>query len=143
MDALQGRVQFYKTEADRGKFKGFVRGSPYLFKRPEDGQLIFDLLRQAKAAPVLRPVDPKKLAKVPQYKVQRRRGSKVIATTVTVPEVDTTGEVALPGEVKGPTHTEIQWRLLTLGSAMASTYGWPETTDPRYGKASLSETSRA
>ena len=118
MESLRGKVQFYKTEADKGGFKGFVRGSPHEFKRPEDGQLILELLRQAQASPVSRPVDPRKLAKVPQYKVQRRRGSKVIATSVTVPGVERADEVALPGEVKEPSHTEIEWRLLTLGSAM-------------------------
>jgi hypothetical protein len=40
MESLQGKVQFYKTESDKAKFKGFVRGSPRQFKRPEDGQLI-------------------------------------------------------------------------------------------------------
>lgn len=42
----------------------------------------------------------------------------MIAASVTVPEVERADEVALAGEVKGPAHTEIQWRLLTLGSAM-------------------------
>jgi hypothetical protein len=118
MEDLRGTVQFYKTESDKGKFKGFVRGSPHQFKRPEDGQLVFDMLRQAEAAPVTRPVDPRKLAKVPQYLVQRRRGSKVIAASVTVPEAERINEVELSDETKGPTHTEIEWRLLTLGSAM-------------------------
>ena len=120
MEDLQGKVQFYETESDRGKFKGFVRGSPHQFKRPEDGQLIQNMLRQATTAPVSRPVDPRKLAKVPQYLVQRRRGSKIVATSVTIPvEVREVTEVAVLSEdVKGPGHTEIEWRLLTLGSAM-------------------------
>lgn len=66
MESLQGKVQFYKTESDKGKFKGFVRGSPHHFKRPEDGQLILELLRQAQASPVSRPVDPRKPAQLPQ-----------------------------------------------------------------------------
>ena len=78
------------------------------------------MLRQATTAPVSRPVDPRKLAKVPQYLVQRRRGSKIVATSVTIPvEVREVTEVAVLSEdVKGPGHTEIEWRLLTLGSAM-------------------------
>ncbi len=118
MEDLKGRVQFYKMETDKGKFKGFVRGSPHRFKRPEDGQLIMELLRQAQAAPVSRPVDPKKLARVPQYTVQRRHGTKAIPTSVTIPEVEVVEAVAPPEEAKGPGHTEIEWRLLTLGSAM-------------------------
>ena len=98
MEDLMGRVQFYKTEADAGKFKGMVRGSPRLFARREDGQLVLDMLRQAQVSPIKRPVDPRKLAKVPQFKVKRKRGSKVIAASVTVPEVERTDEVPSPVE---------------------------------------------
>ncbi len=123
MEDLKGRVQFYKTEADAGKFKGMVRGSPRLFARGEDGQLILEMLRQAQASPIRKDVDPRKLARVPQFKVQRRRGSRIIDASVTVPEVERPEEPAVVEEAKGPSHTEVQWRLLTLGSAMESPLG--------------------
>jgi hypothetical protein len=118
MEALRGKVHFYQTDTDKGRFRGFLRGSPHQFKRTEDGQLVLELLRQAEASPVSRPVDPRKLAKIPQYRVQRRRGSKMVAASVTVPEVELISDGERPDETKGPTHTEIEWRLLTLGSAM-------------------------
>jgi len=47
MEHLEGKVLFYSGPKDRGKFKGFVRGSPNLFKKPADGEIIIELLRQA------------------------------------------------------------------------------------------------
>jgi len=116
MQALEGKVDFYRTSTDRGKFRGVVRGSPRLL-RASDGELILRMLREAERSPVPRPVDPRKLAYIPVYLVQRKRGSKVIETSVTVPEMER-AEEAPTVEAKGPTHTEIEWRLLSLGSAM-------------------------
>ena len=45
MDELVGKVDFFTGPQERGKFKGFVRGSPNLFKCQDDGRLILDLLR--------------------------------------------------------------------------------------------------
>ncbi|MDQ6632438.1 MAG: hypothetical protein M3Y82_11910 [Verrucomicrobiota bacterium] len=44
MSQLEGKVQFYQTKADSGKFKGFVRGSPAIFKEKENGDFILRLL---------------------------------------------------------------------------------------------------
>jgi len=63
MDQLEGRVEFFAGPKDKGKFRGFVRRSPNLFKSPGDGELILGLLRQAEQNPISRPVDPKKLAR--------------------------------------------------------------------------------
>src|SRR5690349_11653369 len=73
MDELEGRVDFYQGLPDRGKFKGFLRGSPSLFKCQEDGHLIHELLQKAAKQPIIRPVDPKKLARKPYnlYKADR------------------------------------------------------------------------
>jgi len=70
MEQLEGRVQFYKSPRDRGKFNGFVRQSLMLFQNPQDGELILTLLREAERNPVIRAVDPKKLARKPLYKVE-------------------------------------------------------------------------
>jgi len=44
MSELEGKVQFYQTKADSGKFKGFVRGSPAVFRAKQDGDLILRFL---------------------------------------------------------------------------------------------------
>ncbi len=115
MDQLEGKVDFFQGPQHRGKFNGFVRMSPNLFRRPEDGELILSLLRNADREAVARPVDPKKLARKPLFKADRTKGKTKVATVVSVPEPDEpeVGQLA-------PTtrHTEIQYQLLTLGGDM-------------------------
>lgn len=125
MDELQGKVQFFQSVADSGKFKGFVRGSPARFRVIADGDLIIRLLRQAEQSPVSRPVDAKKLARKPFFKAERKRGKEMIATVVTVPESEEAesfeqAELVSKAEAKTATtrHTEIQFLLATLGAEM-------------------------
>lgn len=73
MAELDGKVSFYADPKDRGLFRGFVRSSLNLFKVRKDGEFILSLLRTAQKSPVSRPVDPKKLARKPLYKVERRK----------------------------------------------------------------------
>jgi hypothetical protein len=120
MDELLGKVDFFSSESLRGKFKGFLRGSPALFKPKQDGELIFKLLKGAEANPIARPVDPKKLARTPpRFKVRFKQGGKQVEAVVTVPEPE---EAAAADEDagQGPTsitrHTEIQAALVQLGS---------------------------
>lgn len=124
MNELEGRVDFYEGVKDRGKFKGFVRGSPSLFKCQEDGRLIHELLQKAEKQPILRPVDPKKLARKPYnlFKADRTKGKTTILAKVTVPEPDeieqpeTIPSVPSEDSTTSPTqHTEIQYYLLRLG----------------------------
>ena len=125
MTDLEGRVAFFAGADDRGKFKGFVRRSPNKFQRPEDGALVLSLLRQAEASPIARPVDPRRLAYKPLYRVERRRGKIRVPVTVAVPEreEDEVG-AAPPAAVSEPPtapttrHTEIQYYLLQLGADM-------------------------
>ena len=86
MEQLEGRVSFFQTTKDRGKFRGFVRGSPNPFKDSKDGDLIISLLREAEQSPISRPVDPKKLARKPLYRVEPKRGTARQVTLVSVPE---------------------------------------------------------
>ncbi|MFW6062183.1 MAG: hypothetical protein ACOC93_05180 [Planctomycetota bacterium] len=65
MDELEGKVEFFEGRDDRGKFKGFVRRSPNLFRRPQDGEVVLQLLREAEENPTVRPVDPKKYGRRP------------------------------------------------------------------------------
>jgi len=125
MSELAGKVQFYQTKADSGKFKGFVRGSPAAFKVKEDGDLILRLLRDAEKSPISRPVDAKKLARKPFFNAERKKGKQTIATVVSVPESEESESLDQPellnkAETKAATtrHTEIQYQLMTLGAEM-------------------------
>jgi hypothetical protein len=123
MEQLEGRVSFFATAKDKGKFRGFVRGSPNLFKDSKDADLILSLIREAEQRPVSRPVDPKKLARKPLYRVEPKRGATKQATLVSVPEPDETSVVSAaqtPESVEPATtrHTEIQHRLLSLGAEL-------------------------
>jgi hypothetical protein len=120
MDALEGKVEFFASSKHRGGFRGFVRRSPNVFRQARDGELIVELLRKAKAEPVARPVDPRKLARRPMYRVQQRRGKVEVPTVVSVPEKDETPPAAVVPDsdplAQAPTrHTEIQYHLLQLG----------------------------
>lgn len=125
MQDLMGKVDFYESSKLAGKFKGFLRGSPARFKRDSDGELISRLLKQAEANPVARPVDPKKLARKPFFKVVRKSGKKKVEATVTIPEPERAEDIAVgqgntvPEETPRSTrHTEIQHQLLSLGAEM-------------------------
>ena len=119
MAHLEGKVGFYESADDRGKFKGFVRRSPNLLKRPGDGELILSLLQQAKATPVARPVDPIKLARKPLLPAEVLKGRKAVQTLVSIPEAeDAEGPISPEVGVAATPHTEIQYRLLRLGAEM-------------------------
>ena len=124
MEVLEGRVDFYKVPEDRGKFKGFVRGSPRLFKRVVDGELILELLRKAEKEDEISPVDPSKWARKPLYRAKTRKGRKTVETLVSIPEREDDSEQEKP-EVEGETltkevsqHTDTQYQLIQLGAAM-------------------------
>ena len=123
MEKLEGHVQFYSGPKDRGKFNGFVRQSLKLFKNPQDGELIISMLREAAKSPVSRPVDPKKLARKPLYKIEPKKGTTRHATLVSVPEPEETPVTAV-SEAQESTesittrHSEIQYQLLTLGAEL-------------------------
>jgi hypothetical protein len=123
MEQLEGKVDFYRSRADRPGFNGFLRMSPNRFKRSSDGELILNLLRAAEKEPVDRPVDPRKLARKPFYKAESKRGKKTVTTVVSVPGADepTRAEPTQAREkdaVAATRHTEIQCALLTLGRDM-------------------------
>ncbi len=119
MSELEGKVEFYLSPADRPGYKGFVRRSPNLFRRGGDGDLLLQLIRQAHANPVSRPVDPAKLARRPLLKAETRKGKRTVEAFVSVPDPsDDEGEGALGATPAGATtpHTEVQHRLLRLGA---------------------------
>ena len=125
MAELSGRVDFFANREDAGKFKGFVRRSPNRFKDAADAVLILDLMHEAQKRPVSRPVDPKKLARKPLYKVEDRLGKKRIERVVSIPEPESVADnsvndAAANVEAKSTTtrHTEIQFELAELGAGM-------------------------
>jgi hypothetical protein len=123
MEQLQGQVSFFATTKDKGKFRGFVRASPNPFKVPRDAELILSLLREAQQHPVSRPVDAKKLARKPLYKVVPKQGTGKQATLVSIPEPDEANDqvdldVQEAPESATTRHTEIQYLLLSLGAEL-------------------------
>jgi len=119
MNFLAGKVAFFRDEKDRGKFKGFVRMSPNLFKEKEDGNFILSLLEKAKDNPVRHELDPKKMQKRPTYLVKRKGKPE---KTVSIPCSIMEEPLYLrdePADLKKETlHTQIQFELLELGASM-------------------------
>jgi hypothetical protein len=123
MEQLEGRVKFYASSKLRGKFDGFVRSSLKVFQNPKDAELILSLLREAEKNPISRPVDPKKLARKPLYKVEPKRGAGKKVALVSVPEPEESLATAVhekteSAESATTRHTEIQFHLLTLGAEL-------------------------
>jgi hypothetical protein len=123
MEDLVGQVSFYKGPEDRGKFKGFVRRSPNLFKNQEDGVLILEKLKDAKNSERRFPIDPTKWAREPLYKAKTKRGRKAVETLISIPEREEEPEERLEADAESLTgevtlHTNTQYRLLQLGDTM-------------------------
>src|ERR1700745_2624632 len=122
MEQLEGRVSFFANAKDKGKFRGFARGSPNLFKNSKDAELISSLLKEAERNPVARPVDERKFARKPLYKVEPKRGARTQVTLFSVPEPEEAAAAVLDSkespEPATTRHTEIQYQLLTLGSEL-------------------------
>jgi hypothetical protein len=121
MDRFEGRLDFFSGPEHRGGFKGFLRMSPNVFKREQDGVVILDALRGAEQNPVATPLDARKLARKPRYfKVEFRKGKVAVPTVVSVPDQDEDeAGVVQPEPTREPTrHTEIQYHLLRLGAEL-------------------------
>jgi hypothetical protein len=125
MDQLKGKVSFFSGPKDAGKFKGFLRGSPALFKHHEDGELINGLLKEAEHSPVVRPVDPRKLSRRPLYRTKGKVGDTKKEVLVSIPDTEESNRELQPlgiVELESPQtisdHTEIQYQLLVLGAEM-------------------------
>ncbi|MGB2986153.1 MAG: EVE domain-containing protein [Phycisphaerae bacterium] len=118
MEEFKGKLSFYELEASPGRWSGWVRSSPTKYKKG-DGDLIAAALRNAETHPVARPVDPNKLKRSSNlYKVKGKGGEAGRETVVAVPRRDDEEESATTEATTTATHTEIQWRLLDLGSQM-------------------------
>lgn len=119
MDALEGKLSFFPEGTSSRQWSGHVRASPTKYRR-SDGEAIAEALRAAQRTPVSRPVDEKALRRSANlYKTTLKSGKDEFEAVVGVPADDEDEEVQ--GSLQGatsPTHTEIQFRLLELGSDM-------------------------
>ena len=125
LERLRGRLDFYKTEADKGGYRGFLRTSPNRFRNRTDGDLILQLLHEAANSPLALPVDPRQLARRPTgslFRTQGKVGPKTVDALVSVPEPDEPPDEDFVGPADRAAsttrHTEIQFRLLQLGAEM-------------------------
>jgi hypothetical protein len=111
---LRDRLSAFRDLKTPNAWTGHFRGSPARWNTA-DGEAVVAALREAEEHPVHRPVDAGKLARRP-------RALKARVGAVTVPDSDdATAELDQEQgtTTKEPTaHTEIQWRLLKLGSDM-------------------------
>lgn len=121
MEEMRGRLTFFDVDTSPGSWSGLVRGSPTRYKQV-DGDVIAEAIRSAELSPVVRRVDPRKLQRSSNlYKMRRKSGKEASETVVTVPTADEEEEEErkeLTADVQPTSHTEIQWRLLDLGSQM-------------------------
>jgi len=116
MEQLRGELSFYPAGMSGSQWSGHVRGSPTRYSK-EDGDRITAVIRQAKADPIGRPVDKNQLRRSANLrKVKVVDGNKEIERVVSIPAAEEDEET--PSSPDTPTHTEIQWRLLDLGSKM-------------------------
>jgi hypothetical protein len=120
MESLAGKLTFFSAGATGRHWSGLVRGSPTKYK-PEDGEAIAAAVREAAAHPFSRPVDAKQLERPANlYKLRAKAGDEEIETVVSIPSKEEEEQTAERPSVEeeGPTHSEIQWRLLDLGSQL-------------------------
>jgi hypothetical protein len=102
-------------------WNGRVRRSPTRW--PEsDGETVELSILEAQANPVIRPIDPRKLAKKPPA-IDTKIGPVTVPNDDEPVEAPIAASEATPELVPesapgGREHTEIQWRLLRLGSDM-------------------------
>ena len=109
---LRDQLTIFQNLTSPNAWTGHLRGSPARWK-DSDGEAILKALQDAKANPVNRPVDPKKLARRPRA-LQTKIGA------VTVPDTED-NETLFTQQVTTPEptpHIEIQFLLLKLGADM-------------------------
>lgn len=107
---LRDRLSFFQNMKSNIGWTGHFRGSPTKWKT-KDGEEVVAAIRDAEKNPVIRPVDPAKLARRP-------RALKAKIGSVTVPETEDRYSDSEPLVKETSIHTEIQWILLKLGSDM-------------------------
>lgn len=108
--ALRDELSIFADLKSPNAWTGHFRGSPVRWKT-SDALAIIKALDSAKANPVVREVDPAKLARRP----------RALTAKIGLVSVPGTEESTIPGaeaEIEAPPHTELQALLLRLGSEM-------------------------
>jgi hypothetical protein len=125
MESLRGKLSFYGPHSGAA-WSGHVRGSPTRYGAA-DGEAIAAAVRNAQANPVNRRVNPKELSRSANlYKLRTKSGNEEIEAVVSVPTAEEE-EPDQPPAPAGPTHTEIQWRLLDVGAQIGLKVWAPKT----------------
>src|SRR4030043_405389 len=106
---LREKLSFFQNLTNPRAWTGHFRASPVKWSI-NDGKEVVNAILEAKANPVIRPVDEKKLKYHP-------KALKAKIGSVTVPETEENYEQEADGK-KPREHTEIQFHLLKLGSDM-------------------------
>jgi hypothetical protein len=118
MKEFEGKLSFYSVGTSSASVAGHLRSSPTKYDF-QDGEIIAAAIRAAEITPIPRPVDPKLLARSSSiYKLKKRSGDQEVETIVTIPTEEDEKNTSADIEPNAPSHTEIQWRLLDLGSQM-------------------------
>lgn len=108
---LRDELSIFQDLKSPHAWTGRLRGSPSKW-RTADGEVILKALQAAQGNPTIRPVDPRKMQRLPKA-LQAKIG------TVTVPEnEDPEATSPQKGDEATTKHTEIQYLLLKLGSDM-------------------------
>lgn len=114
---LSEQLSFFQNLTSTHAWTGRVRGSPTRWSE-SDGEAVAMAVLGAQEHPVHRPVDPRKLAKKPPV-VETKIGPVTVPIDDEPPEtVIPVPEAELQPVPEATAHTEIQWRLLKLGSDM-------------------------
>ncbi|MEM7589754.1 MAG: EVE domain-containing protein [Myxococcota bacterium] len=133
MEQLRGRLTFFGKETQPRQWSGHLRQSPMQYKE-EDGRIIAQAICQTHANPIEREVDPRKLNRLAKrksttslYKTKINTGEGEREAVLGVPENEEDEQLQVPsitaestGSVRSneTLHTQIQYRLLELGSKM-------------------------
>ncbi len=124
IESLKNRLSFFTDDTAGGRWSGWVRRSPTKYKL-EDGDIIANAVKEAAKTPLSRPVDPKKLSRSSNLYKLKKKGQEGtedegVETVVSIPTdmEDDAEETETSNAPTGFNHTEIQWRLLNLGSQM-------------------------
>jgi hypothetical protein len=122
---LRDQLSCFQDLKNPNAWTGHFRGSPTRWSA-SDGEAVVRAVVDAQAHPVARPVDPAKLARRP-----KAIKSRIGPVTIPEPEAGEHGEERESDTLRcteETAHTEIQWRLLKLGSDMGYDV-WAATND--------------
>ena len=113
---LSDKLSFFEGSEHSGAWTGHFRGSPTKWK-VSDGEAVEAALLDAKANPVSRPYDERKLRYRPKA-IAAKIGTETVSVTVPESSEESESTPETPTSIEPSAHTEIQWLLLKLSSDM-------------------------